>query len=70
MIADSHELRAADHLLLEEADVDRVRDRITNTNTNTNANGHMNFQPRQSALCLLDTHGCRMQWHIGNNFRC
>ena len=24
-----------------------------NTNTNTNANGHMNFQPRQSRLCLF-----------------
>lgn len=26
---------------------------MMNTKTNTTANSHMNFQPRQSALCLL-----------------
>ena len=26
---------------------------MMNTKTNTTANGHMNFQPRQSALCLF-----------------
>ena len=27
--------------------------KIGTMNTNTNANGHMNFQPRQSRLCLF-----------------